>query len=86
MSWLQSVGMAVVLPLINTLMAAVTPDLKKRLYEFLEEWYLSARQTPNPYDDIASSFLLAIFSIPTPTGKTAKDIAGLHNSLVDDGR
>ncbi len=74
MTFLQSITLSALIPIIKTVLGIITPELREKLVAFSLDWYTSARQTPNPWDDIATSALLAILDIPTPT--TAEDLAG----------
>ena len=55
-----------VIPLVIKLMGLLTPQLKILLSDFAISFYQKARETENPFDDIAAGLLLALLSIPTP--------------------
>ena len=54
------------IPIILKLMALLTPQLKNMLGAFAITFYKSAKETENPFDDIAAGLILALLSIPTP--------------------
>jgi len=56
-----------VFPILLKLMDLLTPHLKGLLGDFALKFYHEAKETENPFDDIAAGLLLALLSIPTPT-------------------
>jgi len=57
---------SILLPLVSTLINAMTPTLRNLLQEFLLDLYKRARETENPFDDMVTAALLALLGIPSP--------------------
>ena len=55
-----------VFPILLKLMGLLTPQLRLLLKDFALGFYERAKETDNPFDDVAASLLLALLSIPTP--------------------
>ena len=54
------------IPIIGQLLKVLTPTLSGMLRTFAIEFYQRARETSNPFDDVAASLLLGILGINTP--------------------
>ena len=57
------------IPIIGQLLRVLTPTLSNMLRSFTMEFYYRARETSNPFDDVAASLLLGILGIDTPDPK-----------------
>lgn len=60
--WLINLIVDILRPLVDI----VSPTIRKRLEDFLIDFYNDAIETENPYDDFLARFLLRIFAIPIP--------------------
>ena len=54
------------IPIIGQLLKVLTPTLSTLLRDFALQFYARARETSNPFDDVAASLLLGILGINTP--------------------
>lgn len=60
--WLINLIVDILRPLVDI----VSPTIRKRLEDFLIDFYNDAIETENPYDDFLARFLLRIFAISIP--------------------
>lgn len=56
-------------PIIIQLLKVLTPSLSDMLRKFAVDFYFRARETTNPFDDVAASALLGLLGIETPDPK-----------------
>jgi len=62
------------IPIIIQLMKLLSPNIANMLRDFAVELYYRARETANPFDDVAASALLGLLGIETPDPKAVKEI------------
>ncbi|MBA7710613.1 hypothetical protein ES703_119558 [subsurface metagenome] len=60
--WLINLIVEILRPLVDI----VSPTIRKRLEDFLIDFYNNAIETENPWDDFLARFLLRIFAISIP--------------------
>ena len=53
----------IVATLLNALVAALSPNIKKLLADFLQSLYVRAVKTENPVDDILVKFLAEMLGV-----------------------
>lgn len=63
----MSTLLKILVPLINPIMAVVTPQLREELEDWCVAFYKKSKTTSNCADDILAAILLGIFDIPTPS-------------------
>lgn len=56
----------ILFPVIVELIKLLTPQLSKNLRQFVEDFYWEARETSNPFDDVAASALIGLLGMDTP--------------------
>ena len=62
------------IPIIIQLMKLLSPNIANMLRDFAVELYYRARETVNPFDDVAAGALLGLLGIETPDPKAVKEI------------
>jgi hypothetical protein len=55
-----------VLQVLGTILPVVTPSIRELLEKFLKDFYVKAKETPNPWDDFLAKFLMRILGIEVP--------------------
>lgn len=49
--------------LLRKILESISPDVKKFIDKSVKEWYVKAKETPNPYDDIAVEVVAWILGV-----------------------
>ena len=57
------------IPVVIQLLKVLSPALSTMLRDFALDFYSRARETLNPFDDVAASALLGLLGIDTPDPK-----------------
>ena len=55
--------------IIQLLLAAISPTLRKLIVDFILSLSKAAAKTDNPLDDILVGILISVFVVPTKNGK-----------------
>ena len=58
--------LTLLLPIVQRVLVAISPEIRKQLENFAKDLWGKAQATPNPWDNVLVGILYAVLGLETP--------------------